>query len=325
MRRLALKLFAVTTLVLPYTASFGQGLNNLQNESKIPPRIKASELPDDMKAYKITTEKGGGDLMSMMMSPLMMLGTVFSASSSGGEQNSAENLAAAHFIDLVSLSWTTGATYNLYGQEYLVTYAPQFDFNAIAHTKAPPDISRMDLVLTLVNTKSISTITPRPDVTKAEWNKSMTPEPGSAGDLAAKKSATQSNLKQLTLGMIMYSNDYDDEMPYVQSTKAAYEVTSPYVKNRAITKSLNPNGGDFQLNMAVAGVNTTLIKEPASTPLYYEATAWPDATRCVAFVDGHVKFVAPDEWNRLQPYLFMKLKRTGKPLPATLGANWKSG
>lgn len=319
MYRFAIKLAAASVLILPYTLSFAQDVGSFLRDSKIPQRIKPSDLGDDMRAVKIGVDKQGNDFMSLMMSPLMMLGSLFGGSSTGDPNPEAQ--AASRFFDMLSVSWTNGSTVSLYGQEFLVTYAPQVDFGSISKSKSPPDISKLDLNLTLISTKSITTITPRPDMTKAEWTKEVTPQE----NLGSKKSATLSNLKQLALGVIIYATDYDDELPYVQSTKGAYEVIFPYIKNKDVTKSLNPNGGEFRLNMAVAGVSMTSIEAPSDTPLFYEMAPWPDGTRCVAYTDGHVKFLNAEQWEKLQPYLNLKLKRTGKPLPATLGSNWETG
>jgi len=319
MFRFVTKLTVVSVLVLPYTMSFAQGIGPLLRDNKIPERIKPSDLGDDMRAVKLGVDKQGNDFMSSLMSPFMLLGSLFSSGGGGGETT--ESQAASRFFDMLSISWTNGSTYSLYGEEYLITYGLQIDFSSIARSKTPPDVSKMELGLTLVKTKSITTITPRPDMTKGEWMKT----PSMAQSMESKKSTTLSNIKQLSLGTIMYASDYDDELPYVQSTRGIYEVTYPYLKTKEVTKSLNPNGGDFRLNMAIAGVNMTAIERPAETPLFYDMTAWPDGTRAVAFADGHAKFVDPDQWEKLRPYLSLKLKRTSKPLPANLGLGRGTG
>src|SRR5580658_3472941 len=62
---------------------------------------------------------------------------------------------------------------------------------------------------------------------------------------AAKATADLSNLKQLDLGIIMYSNDYDDVFPDANSndpdagtfTRTWVEKTTPYIKNLPIFQS----------------------------------------------------------------------------------------
>lgn len=123
----------------------------------------------------------------------------------------------------------------------------------------------------------------------------------------------------------MYSADYDDQMPYVQSTKGAYEVLMPYFKSMDIVKSMNPNGARFLLNMAIAGTSMSTIEMPAETVLFYEDKEWPDGVRAVAFCDGHIKLVKPEDWDRYKASLNLKLQKNGRPLPATLGSNIGGG
>ncbi|MBN9500175.1 MAG: hypothetical protein BGO01_06100 [Armatimonadetes bacterium 55-13] len=322
------KFIVVFSLILPFAVAPAQGLDSLFQDPKHPAKIKPGDLPDNMRAVKITLSKGGGDIFSMMMSPFALLGTLFGGMSSvaGGGEEGGDDQAAMRFFEMMSVSWTNGETVQMWNQTYLVTYAVQIELTSIVKSKTPPDISKMDLSLTLVNTQDIVTIVPRPDITKADWLK-----PGPAGNGAseralgaAEKTASLSNLKQLSLAAIMYSTDYDDIFPYVQSTNGAFEVMQPYFKNREITKATNP-GTQYRLNMAIAGVESTSVENPSAMPLFFESREWPDGTRGVAFCDGHAKFVSRDEWAQLEAWLTAKLPKVGRPLPATLGANWKSG
>jgi len=312
---------AATVLLLPSLVP-AQDLNSVLQDPKHPQKIKPADLPDNMRAVKIAFEKqGGSDLFSSLMNPMMMMMGAFGAmGASGASAESNPNDAIAFdFFDRMGISWTDGSTVELYGQNFLVTYGVQINMAEAMKSKNPPDLSKQDLVLTLVNTKSIVSITPRLDMTKEAWLKPAAPPTPDTSDL---KSATQSNLKQLGLAMLMYSADYDDVLPYVQSTKGAYEVLWPYMKNASITKSHNPNSPEFRLNMAIAGVSDSEIPEPARAPLFYDAAPWPDGRRCVVFLDGHSDWVDEQEWQELSSFLTAKLPRSGKPLPATLGSKW---
>ena len=130
----------------------------------------------------------------MMMNPMMMLMGAFGQAASGGDTKPADPNEAAGlaFFDKMSISWTSGATVQLYGQEFLVTYAPQLNMAEVMKAKTPPDLGKSELVLTLINTKSIASITPRPDMTKAEWLKAppavpTTDKPAKAGTPASAK------------------------------------------------------------------------------------------------------------------------------------------
>lgn len=326
--RLSLKLAAVAILALPTALVPAQDLGTILRDQSLPNKIKPADIKDDMRAVKITHEKqgGGSDIFSMMMNPMMMMMGALGSMGSSEESQDPDQGAAMAFFDRLSISWTNGATIKLYEQDFLVTYSIQVNMAEMMKSKSPPDLSQTELTLTLVNTKHITSITPRTDMTKEEWLK---PAPATAPDsparLAAEKARGLSNVKQLALAAMMYSSDYDDVFPYVQSTKGAFEVIYPYMKSKDLSKSLNPNGSKILFNMAVAGVNAAVIEDPAETVLFYEDKPWPDGERIVAFTDGHVKFLSEEEWEYAKATLSLKLQKTGRPLPATLGSTWDGG
>ncbi|HJP83730.1 MAG TPA: hypothetical protein VJ835_09525, partial [Fimbriimonadaceae bacterium] len=92
--------------------------------------------------------------------------------------------------------------------------------------------------------------------------------------------------------------------------------------NREITQSANPNGGRILLNMALAGVSTMSIEQPAETVLFYDEKVWPNGQYLVGFTDGHVKFLDEGEWAIAKNSLMLKLPKVGKALPSTLGSGW---
>jgi prepilin-type processing-associated H-X9-DG protein len=145
----------------------------------------------------------------------------------------------------------------------------------------------------------------------------------SQSDLTAKLAETRADFKQIALGTIMYATDYDDVLPYAQSTRAVAYVTEPYMKNRGLWRTLNPNGGKVQFNLAVGGVALGTIQNPADIPLFSESAFWPDGARVVAFVDGHVRAVAKSDWPKIQKALAKTHKRSAKPLPANYGSSFR--
>ena len=129
---------------------------------------------------------------------------------------------------------------------------------------------------------------------------------------AAKETVALSNAKQIALAGLMYSNDFDDQFPYVESTNQFRKLTMPYTKNDSVWKDDNPNGGGFRFAMNIAGVAATAIDSPAEAPMIYESNAWPDGKRVVAFTDGHAKRVGQQEWALIEPRLKTKYPRTAK-------------
>jgi len=175
-------LIASSLLLASLTVAPSQDLKSLAANPDIPSRIKPTDLGEDMRAYKITYEKqgGGGDIFSMLMNPMMMMMGAFGAmGNSEAEQKPADPNEAAGmmFFDRMGILWTNGSTVKLYDQEFLVAYGVQINLMEATKSKAPPDLSKVDLTLTLINTKQISAITPRPEMTKAEWNKPLPPPP----------------------------------------------------------------------------------------------------------------------------------------------------
>ncbi len=112
----------------------------------------------------------------------------------------------------------------------------------------------------------------------------------------AARTSTLSNVKQLATLHLIYLQDHDELIPKVKSTEGYFRLLRPYSKNSAIEKTLNPNGGSIEFNLALAGVNFTQIASPAETVLFYDSKTWPDGYRCVAFADGHAKALDKGAW-----------------------------
>jgi prepilin-type processing-associated H-X9-DG protein len=195
-----------------------------------------------------------------------------------------------------------------------------------------------NLTLDLIRTDTVISIAPDTTMTPDELRRiltasgaglDMTPiRMGGSGDdatlsailfpvfaqarVAAQRTQALSNAKQIALAALMYSNDYDDQFPYVQSTDQFRHLTYPYSKNDSVWKTTNPNGGGFRFAMNLAGVAETSIDNPAEAPLIYEANAWPDGQRVVAFADGHVKRISNAEWSTIESRLTKKYPRKAK-------------
>ena len=173
-------------LVASVAIAPAQDLKTLASDTRFPARIKPADLGDDMRAYKITYEKqgGGGDIFSMLMNPMMMMMGAFGAmgGGEGGEQKPKDpnEQAGMMFLDRMGLVWSNGSTVKLYDQEFLVAYGVQINMAQAMKSDSPPDLSKSELTLTLINTKQITAITMRPDMTKAEWMKPLPTPPAAA-------------------------------------------------------------------------------------------------------------------------------------------------
>ncbi len=129
-----------------------------------------------------------------------------------------------------------------------------------------------------------------------------------------------SNLKQICLGTIMYAQDYDAMLPYVQQTASVMAITSPYIRNVKIFHSPT-KGGKFLYNLNVGGVLTTDIPEPESTVLWLEKLPNPKEKNAVGFVDGHAKLIDEEQRPTILKSAAKKFKRnaSSKPLPPNEG------
>jgi prepilin-type N-terminal cleavage/methylation domain-containing protein/prepilin-type processing-associated H-X9-DG protein len=151
----------------------------------------------------------------------------------------------------------------------------------------------------------------------------------------ARQSSCASNLKQITLGLLMYAQDYDERFPieffgWGDITPTWREVTVPYIKNTQVyqcpsesawtwTYGMDPNwtvwnGGYYGETLKLAK-----FERPAETLLVGENrdNDWPvnipgstygaiqlrhnEGANC-SFVDGHVKWMKLDMLNQNSYY-----------------------
>jgi prepilin-type processing-associated H-X9-DG protein len=296
-----------------------------------PTTLKISELSSDFKPLQV---RSMGDTPVGAMSSFSNL--MLMAGSGGGKGMDKLMPQMFQLGGLSDARWTKGQVTHLAGHEFLITYRLNTGIDPSGGSEPK---WAADLTLDLIRTDTITSIAPVAGMTPDSLRKALnaagatldaTPiHLASAGGddaimaailfpvfaqarTAAKETVTLSNAKQIGLAAIIYANDYDDVFPYVQSTAKFEELTMPYTRSKDIWKTENPNGGGFRFAMNLAGVSTTSIDSPAEAPLIYEANAWPDGRRVVAFADGHAKRVSQEEWAKIEPLLHRKYARTAK-------------
>lgn len=136
------------------------------------------------------------------------------------------------------------------------------------------------------------------------------------------KTVSLSNIKQLSTAMMIYITDSDDIFPYPQAAKGWQWPLFAYCKNKEIYKSANPKKpGPFLFNFGLGGVSSTVIENPAATPMFYDPTVWPDGRYLYSNADTSSKFVDAARWKELQKVMAKKMPRTAKkPLPKNYGS-----
>lgn len=112
----------------------------------------------------------------------------------------------------------------------------------------------------------------------------------------AEASICLSNMKQLNLAMMMYTQDYDNTLPPLKDNAHVQKVLFPYLKNKSLY-TCSTTKTAYQVNSALTSKKTrkgqviklTTILNPAQTVIFYETKPHADGQRSVGYLDGHAK------------------------------------
>jgi hypothetical protein len=203
--------------------------------------------------------------------------------------------------------FTQGSTARIGNAQYLVAYRlPGQDpdpaeilggeFGMARKESGPPAEITPDteLRLTLLNLQMVSSIG---DIEPYD----MKVEMEAANKLRAQLSRTTSvsNLKQVSLGILMYVQDYDEIYPPLRDAKQTKELVMPYIKNEQVF--LDPaTKQPYGMNLDLSYRAQAEIERPAETVVLFETSPGPDGMRAVAFGDGHVKRIPESEWAPME-------------------------
>jgi hypothetical protein len=318
---------ALLLLVLtPSLRAQDLGFRELLQGTKLPLNYKLAELPAEFRPVSIKMAGASSifDALGGMFG--MFMGMAKPGESEPGAEEGLKALMA------LESAWTTGETVQMYNHLFLVTYTP----NPSGALGVAPPTDEPEVYLRLVRVDAIQAIAPIPNLKKEDLasalTKLATPESPTmavpdlvqtspderAAELAAAKSATMNHAKQLGLAMQLYATDWDDVLPYAQSSKTVRAVIYPYVKDVSTFETRNPNGGELVFNLALGGASTASV--PTDEVLLYDSRAWPDGSRVVAYADGRARSLSASEWASAKASLTRRFKRIAKkPLPATYG------
>jgi prepilin-type processing-associated H-X9-DG protein len=114
-----------------------------------------------------------------------------------------------------------------------------------------------------------------------------------------------SNLRQLSVGLMMYTQDYDETYPPAGKWQSG---VYPYVKDRKLFQCPSDTGsGSYAFNQALSGASLARVRNPATTTALFESNLHkPNAAGLAkdavsnrhpggsnwGFGDGHVKLLA---------------------------------
>ena len=113
--------------------------------------------------------------------------------------------------------------------------------------------------------------------------------------------ANLTNVKQLSLAMLMYQADNDGLFPpQMSTTDQLKRALIEYTKTDKLFLTVNEREGDILGNGRLAGRLAESVVDPDKTIMLYDPELWKDTgERACGFVDGHAKYVDDDyfEWG----------------------------
>jgi hypothetical protein len=210
--------------------------------------------------------------------------------------------AVASLYGGASAYFTRGQTIVIGTETYIIAYKPAakpFDFTALTRSQEPPKPEKLKattaLWLSLLNLRTLGSLS---DIRPFNLEEEIASGPDQKADTAALKSASISNLKQIGLAMLMYSQDYKETLPPMSDAGQTKVKLMPYVKNEKIF--VQPDTKDlYRPNPALSRKKLADVAAPAETVAFYEPNPM-DGTRGAVFVDGHAKRIPEAEWAKVK-------------------------
>lgn len=226
---------------------------------------------------------------------------VFSLSGAGDSSGQVQIYLALLTGGAQTTYYTKGETVTLGGEAYLVAYRQKLTVDYIALLKgdevqppSPPKLTPSTaLSLSLLNLRSVGSLN---DIQPFSLQAALNPPSPPAPD---PKEATVSDMKQLGLAFIQYTQDYDEKLPPMKTAAAAKTALFPYAKSDSVFEQPQTHAL-FQPNTSLSGRSLATFNDPASMVIYYEAAPEDDGQRAVLFLDGHVKRMADADWQRVK-------------------------
>ena len=105
-----------------------------------------------------------------------------------------------------------------------------------------------------------------------------------------------SAMKQLALGAIMYSADYDDRLPSATSVTGVHSQIYPYIKTGSFWHT--EEDGDILFNSALSGVRLGDLENLENTVLFFGSHPHANGRRYFSTADGSSHISLDSEWMR---------------------------
>lgn len=252
----------------------------------VPQSIALKDLDGTWQSFHLSGQ-AGGDMMSRIYSLYL-----------GGGQDA-------------SLYYTQGHTAQFAGQWFLIAYHAKpepIDYSALMRPNSSPAPKPLTpdstLTLCLINVNLASALDDlQPfDMRQALAANSQVDAFANAmiaGRRNAQAAEAESNLKQVGLAMLMYTEDNNESFPPMKTPAEFKKAVYRYVKSDAVF--IDPvSKAAFIPNPRLSHKSLADIAQPADMVAAYDPTPTGDGQMIVLFADGHVKMVSTAEWASLK-------------------------
>ena len=111
----------------------------------------------------------------------------------------------------------------------------------------------------------------------------------------ARIASSESNLKQIGLGVMLYAQDHNNNLPPTDSAEGFKEAIGKYVTDPDGKLFIQPGAGvPYAYNAKLSKQNMENYSNPAGIVLAREAVPHPGGERAALYLDGHVKVIQDD-------------------------------
>lgn len=112
--------------------------------------------------------------------------------------------------------------------------------------------------------------------------------------IAAQRTATMRQAKDISMALAMYAVDNGDHMPHLFATTMDLSMaTASYAPPGVLDYvSKNPEGGEFLPNPRAQGLDINTVLYPGDSVIVYDSQAWPrDGGRVVGLFDTSARYI----------------------------------
>lgn len=170
------------------------------------------------------------------------------------------------------------------------------------HATQPEDLMNpnTELVISLLNMHTINMIDIRPaeaGLLQMLGNNETVEQARSE----AQRAESMSNLRQLIVGLLIWSNKNNNILPPMKSLdelKKLLQQNSPELIGRLWIDTVT--GQPYLTNASLSGKALREYDQHMQLIVAIYSIEYPDGSRVVVFLDGHAENVTPDRWNELK-------------------------